>query len=387
LSSQVETYAAIDLGSNSFHLVVADVTEGRVQVIDRMKEMVRLADGLDDKNNLSDEAINNTIQCLERFNQRVQEIPQENIRAVGTNTLRQAKNSRTFLSKVNQALGRRVEIISGREEARLIYLGVVHTIFSEDEQRLVIDIGGGSTELIIGRGFIAKLMESQYMGCVNMSKRFFKDGEITLKGMRKATIAARQELEHIEVRYKKAGWDSVLGSSGTIISIRDVINAQGWGDTITSKALSKLRKDLVQRGHIKKIDYEGLGSARVPVFPGGVAILSAVFESLEIQEMNISEGALREGILYDMIGRQHDNDIRDKTVNGLIKRYRLDKSHADAVEKISIEIFNKISQDWDLFSGENKNLLRWCSRLHELGLAVSHSQFLGSICLEQLVRF
>jgi exopolyphosphatase / guanosine-5'-triphosphate,3'-diphosphate pyrophosphatase len=369
-------YAAIDLGSNSFHMVVAEVTDGHVQVVDRMKEMVRLAGGLDSENNLGDEAVNNTIQCLGRFSQRIQELPAKNVRAVGTNTLRQAKNSRIFLSKVNQALGHRVEIISGREEARLIYQGVAHTIFNEQEQRLVIDIGGGSTELIIGKGFETKLIESQYMGCVNMSKRFFNDGEITSKGMRKAIIASRQELEHIEARYKKKGWDIVLGTSGTIISIKDVINAQGWSDNnITAKTLSKLRKDLVQRGHIKKIDYEGLASKRIPVFPGGVAILSAVFESLEIEEMDISDGALREGLLYDMIGRQHDNDIRDKTVNGLIERYGLDKSHADAVEKISIKIFNQISKDWDLPSGESKKLLRWCSRLHELGLAVSHSQY------------
>ena len=173
LSSQTEMYAAIDLGSNSFHMVIADVTDGSVQIVDRIKEMVRLADGLDSQNNLGDEAIENTIQCLERFSQRIQEIPAKNVRAVGTNTLRQAKNSYVFLSRVNQALGHRVEIISGREEARLIYQGVSHTIFNEDEQRLVIDIGGGSTELIIGKGFETKLTDSQYMGCVNMSKRFF----------------------------------------------------------------------------------------------------------------------------------------------------------------------------------------------------------------------
>jgi len=356
--------------------VIADVTDGSVQIVDRIKEMVRLAGGLDAENNLSDEAINNTIQCLERFSQRIQEIPAKNVRAVGTNTLRQAKNSYVFLSRVNQALGHRVEIISGREEARLIYQGVSHTIFNEDEQRLVIDIGGGSTELIVGKGYETKLTDSQYMGCVNMSKRFFNDGKISSKGMRKAIIASRQELEHIEARYRKKGWDSVLGTSGTIISIKDVINAQGWSDNnITVKALSKLRKDLIQKGQIKKIDYEVLASKRIPVFPGGVAILSAVFESLEIEEMDISEGSLREGLLYDMIGRQHDNDIRDKTVDILIDRYGIDKSHADAVEKISIEIFNQIGRDWDLPPEESRRLLRWCSRLHELGLAVSHSQY------------
>jgi len=376
LSTSAETFAAIDLGSNSFHMIVADVIDGRVQIVDRIKEMVRLAGGLDDELNLSEKAIESSLQCLERFGQRIKEVPASNVRAVGTNTLRQARNNHTFLKKAHKALNHRIEIISGREEARLIYHGVAHTIFNEDEQRLVIDIGGGSTELIIGKGFDAKVTESLYMGCVNMSKRFFADGDISAKKMRRAILASRQELEHIEALYRMLGWDTILGTSGTITSIKGVIQSQGWNkDRITSKALSKLKKDLLQKGHVNKIDYEGLASNRIPVFPGGVAILSAVFEALEIKEMDTAEGALREGLLYDLIGRLHQDDTRDKTVNDLIVRYCIDKEHAERVETTAIEIFNQINRDWDLLTSEDKKLLCWAARLHELGLAVAHSQY------------
>ncbi len=356
-------------------MIVADVVDGRVQIVDRLKEMVRLAGGLDSENHLTEDAIDKGVQCLERFGQRIKDVPTINVRAVSTNTLRQARNSLYFMLKANLALNHRIEIISGREEARLIYLGVAHTIFNEEQQRLVVDIGGGSTELIIGKRFDARVIESLYMGCVNMSNRFFSDGEITAKKMRRAIIASRQELEHIQALYRLIGWDTVLGTSGTITSIKSVIQSQGWSkDRITVKALSKLKKDLIQKGHIKEINYEGLSSNRIPVFPGGVAILSAVFETLEIKEMETSEGALREGLLYDLIGRLQDNDTRDKTINDLVERYGVDREQSARVEATAIEIFKQINQDWNLSADEDKKLLRWSARLHELGLTVAHSQ-------------
>jgi len=376
LSDTNETYAAVDLGSNSFHMIVANVVDGRALVVDRIKEMVRLAGGLDEKNRLTDAATESALLCLEKFGQRIKTIPSSNIRAVGTNTLRQARNGVEFLSKANTALGHKIEIISGREEARLVYVGVANTIFNDKDKRLVVDIGGGSTELIIGKGFDADITESLFMGCVNISKRFFNDGEITTKRLRKARIAALQELENVQGIYHHYGWDKSIGTSGTIRSILDVIIAKGWNDSaICPDSLSELRKSLISFGHIDKIDFEALPDNRKPVFVGGVAILSAVFEALEIKSMEYSDGALREGLLYDQIGRQHDIDVRDKTVNRLMNRYSVDVEHADRVEKITKHLFKSAKSEWQLEKKEDLKMIRWAARLHEVGLAIAHNQY------------
>ena len=376
MSDDNETYAAVDLGSNSFHMVVANVVDGRALIVDRIKEMVRLAGGLDEKTRLTDEAMATALQCLEKFGQRIKTIPTSNIRAVGTNTLRQARNGVEFLSQANAALGHKIEIISGREEARLVYVGVANTIFNDKDKRLVVDIGGGSTELIIGKGFDADITESLFMGCVNISQRFFKDGEITTKRLRKARIAALQELENVQAIYHHYGWDKSVGTSGTIRSILDVIIAKGWNDSVIClESLSELRKSLISFGHINKIDFETLPENRKPVFVGGVVVLSAVFEALEIKSMEYSDGALREGLLYDQIGRQHDIDVRDKTVNRLMNRYSVDVEHAERVEKITKHLFKNATSEWQLEKKEDLKTIRWAARLHEVGLAIAHSQY------------
>lgn len=376
MSDPNETFAAIDLGSNSFHMVVANVVDGRALIIDRIKEMVRLAGGLDEDRQLSDEAIEIALQCLEKFGQRIKTIPASNIRAVGTNTLRQARNGVEFLSRANIALGHNIEIISGREEARLVYIGVANTVFNDVDKRLIVDIGGGSTELIIGKGFEADVTESLFMGCVNISQRFFNDGEITAKRCRKARIYALQELENIQGFYKNYGWDKAIGTSGTIRAILDVAISQGWTETsITPESLSELRKALISIGDINKINFEGLSSNRIPVFIGGVIVLSAVFEALEIESMEFSEGALREGLLYDQIGRQHNTDVRDKTVDRLMNRYSVDMEHAERVEKITKHLFKNIKSEWQLEKNEDLKMIRWAARLHEIGLAIAHSQY------------
>jgi exopolyphosphatase / guanosine-5'-triphosphate,3'-diphosphate pyrophosphatase len=376
LSNSNETFAAVDLGSNSFHMVVADVVDGRALIVDRIKEMVRLAGGLNEDRQLSEESIETALQCLERFGQRTKTIPASNIRAVGTNTLRQARNGVDFLTRANAALGHNIEIISGREEARLVYLGVANTIFNDKEKRLVVDIGGGSTELIIGKGFDSDLTESLFMGCVSISQRFFKDGEITSKRMRKACIAALQELENIQGLYRNYGWDNVIGTSGTIRAILDVVVSQGWSEsTITSESLTKLKKALISIGDVNKIEFEALSSNRIPVFVGGVVVLSAVFKVLEIDSMEISDGALREGLLYDQIGRQHDMDVRDKTINRLMNRYSVDSDHADRVENITKHIFKNVKSEWQLEKKEDLKMIRWAARLHGVGLAIAHSQY------------
>lgn len=376
MTAPTETYAAVDAGSNSFHMIVANIVDGRIQIVDKLKEMVRLAGGLDENHKLTDEAAQRALECLQRFGERIREIPRGNVRAVGTNTLRQARNGKAFLKKATQALGHPIAVISGREEARLIFLGVAYSNFNDAEQRLVIDIGGGSTELAIGRGYDASLTESLYMGCVNMSDRFFKNGEITVKKMRKAILAALQELESIEIKYKHAGWESIYGSSGTILAIQDVIKARGSTETgITWGELTRLKDDVIAAGHVQNLKWEGLPPSRAPVFAGGLAILCAAFESLSIQHMNISECALREGLLLDLIGRLQDQDVRDKTATDLMSRYNIDTDHARRVEQTVSACFRQLRDHWSLDRDYDLKQLRWAALLHEIGLAVAHNQY------------
>jgi exopolyphosphatase/guanosine-5'-triphosphate,3'-diphosphate pyrophosphatase len=370
-----DTFAAVDLGSNSFHLIVARYTGGRLQIIDRIKEMVRLAGGLDDQRRLSEAAMARALECLLRFRERLKEIPPANIRAVGTNTLRQAKNSAEFMSRARRALGARIEVIAGREEARLIYLGIAHFDYREDEQRLVVDIGGGSTEVIIGRGFEPLLTESLYMGCVNMTRRFFADGKISPKRMRKAILYARQELETIENSYRALGWNSAIGSSGTILTAQRILELQGLsGKEITAAGLEKLCAQLIDAGHADRLELPGLSGERAPVFAGGVAILCGVFEALQIERMAVSEGALREGLLYDSIGRRQRADMRERTVADLMRRYGIDGAQAARVEATALACFVQAREAWGLTDESDGLLLAWATRLHEIGLAIAHSQ-------------
>lgn len=371
-----ESYAAIDLGSNSFHMIVANLIDGQLQVIDRMKEMVRLAAGLNDRQELSKESMQQALECLQRFGQRIRQVPHLNVRAVGTNTLRQARNGAEFLTKAHAALGHPIEIIAGREEARLIYSGVAHSLYDETHKRLVIDIGGGSTELIIGRGFDTFYTESLYMGCVNVGQRFFADGKIKAKRMRKAILFAMQELESLESAYKKMGWDYALGSSGTIISIGEVLRAQGWCNTgITAAGLAYLMESLIAIGDSAAIDFTGLSDRRKPVFASGVAILAGIFEALKLDKMDISEGALREGLLYDLIGRVHDEDIRDKTVLAVAQRYGVDMEQAQRIKETAENFFIQVSDDWKLDKKADLKLLSWGALIHEIGLSVAHNQY------------
>lgn len=370
-------FAAIDLGSNSFHMLVAKFVDGRVQIVDRIKEMVRLADGLDEQRQLNDETVERTITCLERFGQRIKEIPPHHVRAVGTNTLRQARNSSEFLSRARRALGHRIEIIAGREEARLIYIGVAHTVFKEGEQRLVVDIGGGSTEVVIGRDFQPRLMESLYMGCVSMTRQFFGDGKITAKRMRKAILFARQELEAIENLYRRVGWDSAIGASGTILSIHKVLNLQGWAQGhITPAGLEQLRESLIACGEIGNVKLDGLSSNRQPIFVGGVAVLSGIFEALGLGAMAVSDGALREGLLHELIGRDQQRDIREQSVTDLQQRYSIDSEHAAQVEQTALYCLQYLqTNDERPEDPHDSLLLSWAARLHEIGQAIAHSGY------------
>ncbi len=370
------TIAAADLGSNSFHLIVAQIENGQLQIIDRIKEMVRLGAGLTKKKQLTDESRERALECLSRFGQRLRDLPRDAVRAVGTNTLRQVRDGGAFLRQAEAALGHPIEIIAGREEARLVYLGVAHGLAAGDEKRLVVDIGGGSTELIIGQGMAPRERESLFMGCVSFSQRFFPDGKVTRQAMDAALIAGRLEIRPVQTFYNSDHWELAVGSSGTIRSIRDVVQAQGWSDKgITRKSLKKLRKALVEAGHVDKVQLPALSDNRRPVFAGGLAVLSAVFKALDIQEMRVSDLALREGLLYELLGNIQHHDSRDRTVETLVQRYGLDQAQGERVAATALDLLQQVREHWNLEEPENGQLLQWAARLHELGLAISHSGY------------
>lgn len=371
-----EVIAAVDLGSNSFHMKVARVVDGQLAVIDRMRESVRLAAGLNEERDLEAEARERALGVLERFGQRLRDVPAHNVRAVGTNTLRSARQARDFLAECESALGHPIEIISGREEARLIYLGVAHSTAQDEGQKLVVDIGGGSTELIIGQRFEPLKMESLYMGCVSMSREFFPDGAIDAERMRRAVLAAQQELEYVEEDYRRMGWNSAIGSSGTIRNAWQIIQNADWSRKgIGAKGLAKLSDVLVETGRADKRSLRGLQPERASVFAGGVAILVAVFESLQVRRMSCADGALREGLLYDLIGRLDYKDVRGATIDDLCRRYRVDHDQARRVADTAEYLLERVARDWDLDGKRSAHVLEWAARLHEIGLDISHSQY------------
>ncbi|VAW76018.1 Exopolyphosphatase [hydrothermal vent metagenome] len=374
-ASPDENLAAVDLGSNSFHLIVASPRNGEFVVVDRIREMVRLADGLDAKRRLGDAAKQRALECLARFGQRVKHLPAENIRVVGTNTLRSAHKAADFLDAAEQALGATIEIISGLEEARLIYLGVAHSV-SGDGRRLVMDIGGGSTELIIGEGFKPQDMESLYMGCVSMSRNYFADGIITRKRLHKANLAAQMELEPHVARFKARGWNQAIGASGTIRAVNRVVQAAGWSENgITLTALENLLGALLKAGHVEQLNLDGLGPERTPVFTGGVVVLHATFEALGIKHMQVSDGALREGLLYDMLGRIRHEDVRDRSVAALAKRFGTDEVQAERVTVTTGYALKQVAGEWGLKSKNYSRLLGWAAHLVEIGQDIARNQY------------
>jgi exopolyphosphatase / guanosine-5'-triphosphate,3'-diphosphate pyrophosphatase len=371
------TIAAIDLGSNSFHMVVAEENQGHLVILDRIREMVRLAEGVDGIGQLDAEVEQRALDCLSRFGQRIRSLNSHCVSTVGTNTLRRINNSDEFLFQAVQALGFPIEIISGYEEARLVYQGVAHTLEQDQHSKLIVDIGGGSTELIIGEGFQPQLLNSLEMGCVMMTQKFFADGKIKSKRLQAARIFVLQRMKAIHYTYKRLGWESAIGSSGSIKSIACVIREMKLQKTegIKRESLTKLVAICSDYKKIKKLDLPGLSEKRQPVFLGGLIVLAGVFESLGIDHMHVSEGALREGLLYDMVGRRQNNDIRNKSINSLSNRFHADPQHAQRVELTAFDFFQQLKTKW--FDGVDnaENLLRWASELHEIGRSISHSSY------------
>src|SRR3990170_8097763 len=374
-SKPSDTFAAVDLGSNSFHMKVVRVVQDEVQDVDRLRERVRLAAGLREDKTLSEEALAKAFDTLARFGERLRHIPAKQVRAVGTTTLRQVKNPKTVLKKAAEALGHQIEIISGHEEAQLIYLGVSHSLPFEDERRLVVDIGGGSTECIIGESFEAHRAASLFMGCVSYTRNFFPDGVLSEENMEAAQTAARVELETIEDRFKSMGWERAYGSSGTILAVNAVIRENGWGPGITRKGLKKLERAMVESGRLSKLTLPGLNEERAPVFPGGVSILRSVIDALGVEVMEPATGALREGVLYDLIGRSRHEDTRERAIQRLVEQYRVDTVQAGRVERAALAALKQLRADWGLEEHEHRQLLTWAARLHEIGLTISYSGY------------
>jgi len=372
-----EIVAGVDLGSNSFHLMVArSEDDGRIHVLDRLRDPVRLAAGIDARGYLSDDAVARGTTALERFGERLRDMPSRAVRAVATNTLRKARNGAAVEAAFSEALGHPVEIISGREEARVIYAGVTHVTPEIQERLLVLDIGGGSTECILGRGYEPLELDSLYMGCVEATARFFGEGRLSREAFERARLAAGLELASIVQRYRRIGWDRVLGSSGTILAVSEVLRQQKWSPgNITAKALAKLEAKLVETSRISKLELAGLDPDRAAVFPGGVAILSAAFQFLEIDEMVPATGALREGLVYELLGRATVGDPRDRTVDNLAARYKVDREHAQRVSDTAAVLFSQANKHWKHETETAQRLLSQAAALHEIGLSIAFAGF------------
>jgi exopolyphosphatase/guanosine-5'-triphosphate,3'-diphosphate pyrophosphatase len=371
-----DVLAAVDLGSNSFHMVVARYSHGQLLILDRLREMVRLAAGLNDSGRLDDAATERALRCLERFGQRLRAMRADSVRVVGTSALRRAKRKRWFLERARAALGHPVEIISGLEEARLIYSGVAHTSPMSPDKRLVIDIGGGSTEVVIGEGFNPLLLESLSVGCVGLTTSFFEDGRISEKRFERARTAVRLELEPISEAYRKLGWLQAFGSSGTVRVIGDVVRRLNPDSPrITLDHLRTLSERVIAAGHVDDLDLEDIDAARAPVFPAGLAILLEIVENFGVDRVRVAEGAMREGLLYDLMGRFTDEDARVRSVRAMEQRYHVDSLQADRVEATAVNLLQQVESEWGLEDPLAESMLRWAARLHESGLDIAHSKY------------
>lgn len=366
--------AAIDLGSNSFHMVIARVVDGAMQVLGRLKQRVHLADGLDSNNVLSEEAIQRGLNCLALFAERLQGFSPSNVTIVGTHTLRQAVNAEDFLQRAAEVIPYPIEVISGQEEARLIFMGVEHTQ-PEKGRKLVIDIGGGSTEMVIGEDFEPRLVESRRMGCVSFANLYFPGGAISKDAFRRARLAAAQKLETLAWQYRLMGWQYALGASGTIKAACEVLVEMGEKDKlVTPERLEKLYEEVIKYKSFDALSLPGLSEERKGVFVPGLAILCGVFDALAIRELRLSDGALREGVLYEMEGRFRHQDIRSRTAQSLANHYAVDSDQARRVLETTEQLYEQWrEQNPKLENPQLAALLKWAALLHEVGLTINHS--------------
>ena len=378
-----EQIAAVDLGSNSFRLQIGRVVDDQIYPLDALKEPIRLASGLNREKFLDAVSQQRALEALCRFGERLRGFPAEAVRVVATNTLRIAKNAQPFIAEAEMALGFPIEVIGGREEARLIYIGATHALPSARYKRLVVDIGGGSTEFIIGKGFEPLAMESLFMGCVSYSLRFFPDGKVDKKRFQEAEVAAAREIQGIAQDFRKQGWTEAVASSGTARAIADLLECNNLNPSdldihggITREGLDRLKIMIIQAGSVSKLKLAaGIRTDRIPVFPGGVAIMSAVFSELGIDRMTYSSGALRLGVLYDLLGRFHHLDMRDATVRQFMRRYQVDVRQVERVERTALELLAQLIPIDRPEHETDVRFLRWAVALHEIGISIAHGGF------------
>lgn len=365
--------AAVDLGSNSFRLEIGRVEGAHIEREGYWKETVRLAAGLDANGRLTDKAIAAACETLARMNERLRGMKAAHVRAVGTQTLRSALNADAFLSLAQKSLGYPIEVIAGREEARLVFEGCMHTLPPSDKRRLVVDIGGASTELIVGRGFAADHAESFKVGCVNTTLRFFEDGMIDRGSFKRAQVAAAALIEEAAQQFSCTHWDEAYGSSGTAGAISEILRAEGWSDgTITSEGLLRLRQAIIAAGDVRRLRLPALKAERQEVIAGGTAVLAAVFDVLGVTEMQTARGALRVGVLYDLLGRRESRDLRDATVERLQERFGVDHAQARRVRGIAQQALSRLIGDADADVAQQ---LGWAASLHEVGFSISHNDY------------
>ncbi len=368
-----DTLAAVDLGSNSFHLQIGRVVDDQIYLLDSLRDPVRLGGGFTRDGRLDRATQLRALEALGRFGERLRGFPRTAVRAVGTNALRVAKNADQFIAEAREALGFPIEVIFGREEARLIHLGVSHSLPPSTDKRLVIDIGGGSTEFIIGTGHVPELMESLAMGSVSWSQRFFPDNTLEKANFKRAEVAAANELQRIVNDYRRAGWAQAVGSSGTAKSLAAILEANGWSEAgITPEGLDKLRGHLVRTGDVSVLKMPGLRDERLAILPGGLAIMSAILDGLKIDSMGVAEGALRQGVLYDLLGRVSHHDMREATVREFMRRYHVDAAQAERVDSLAGRIYAGLGHE----AGEHEVLLlQFAAALHEIGITIAHAGY------------
>jgi exopolyphosphatase/guanosine-5'-triphosphate,3'-diphosphate pyrophosphatase len=367
------TLAVVDMGSNSFRLELGRVEGDQIFRLDTWRETLRMGAALDDDGRITPRAQRAALACLARFGERLRGLHPSAVRAVATNTFRVAANAAEFLGKAEAALGFPIDIISGHEEARLIYLGVAHVLPPSPEPRLVIDIGGGSTELIIGRGLDPERLESLKMGCVSYTKRFFADGQLRADAFLAAETDARAEVEAIAREFGPERWREAYASSGTALALAEILEQNGLSSGgITLQGLMRLRKRMVGAGHVRRLRLAGLKPERAPVLAGGLAIMAAALDELDVPRINPVGGAMRLGVLYDLLGRTVRKDIRAATVDRFIERYHIDRPHAMRVAALAKALYQKSVAKPRAASAQ---LLEWAALLHEVGYTVSHLGF------------
>lgn len=367
--------ATVDLGSNSFRLLIAKIKDdGILYPIDQIREPVRLAAGLDDNNILTEESQQLALAVLSRFAERLAGFERHQVRVVGTSALRVAKNAEDFITIANKTLGFNIEVISGNEEARLIYIGAMHSLAFSETKRLVVDIGGGSTEFIIGRGYKPQIMESVTIGCVSFSNRYFINGDLTENHFANAIFAARGRIQAMEHLFAKHDWVAAIGSSGTARALYDLIILNSFAEQITLNGLYKIKKMLLKFKNIKNLDIPGLKEDRYPVIAGGLSIMIAIFEELKLDKMTIADGSLREGVMYDLLGRKSEHDFRIHTVNTLKSRYEIDLDQANRVSRTTLKLYKNFIEVCKVDKNQLK-LLQWATELYEIGLCISHNDY------------